>query len=181
MKKIILFCLFLFTTLLATSQRDSAIPHSDNIYIEGVAITCYKSPYLSIVGERRVPITRTNLDIVLRPVVWLSPIIAKNSFFILQMGISNHINKKLEVGTYFMYLNAFLPRPTDSIIAKNNEGYNSPFALFITTHPFKDNKVSVTVEYLYFIKFNERFGGNSPDKSAFKVSVNYALFQKRTK
>lgn len=178
MLKKIFFATFLIISSLASAQRDSFIPHSDNVYLQGLAMTHYKSPMFGIMGERSVPIEKTRFTILLRPGVWLNPFVSKSNFFVLQMGLTAKVSKSLEVGTYFMNLNAFLPKPyynTEKEI-KNN-GYNSPFSVFATSHPFKNRKYSVTAEYSYFPVFAIRNIGQSSNKSGFTISLNYKLFE----
>lgn len=178
MLKKIFFAAFLIVSSLASAQRGSFVPHSDNIYIQGLATTQYKSPMFGIMGERSVPVENSKFTILLKPGVWLNPFIPKSNFWVLQMGLTRKINKSVEVGAYFMNLNAFLPKPFYNTQKEvKNNGYNSPLSVFVTAAPFKDKKYSVTAEYSYFSVFAIRNGGQSYNKSGFTVSLNYKLFE----
>jgi len=159
--------LFVLLAWSSTTAGDSITSSRTSIVIEGMAVTQYKSPMLGIMCEKIYTDRKTGINFIVKVGYWHNPFVKKSNFLIVQSGASFPI-KKTELGFYFMNFNGFLPRPEYATPAEaKNEGYNSPFSLFLTTYPFHNKKVSVTSEISYFTNL-AKFG--------FRVSCNYRLF-----
>lgn len=173
MKKIFFLVFILLITKLTKSQN---VPHSFNVYSDVVVSTIYRSPLLGLTGELNVPMDNTKLDIVLRPSVWIDPSFNNEHFVVIQMGLNKNINKKTIVGCYFMNQQSFIPRPKyKSQLQARNEGYNSPFSLFLIAKPFHNEKIQIKSEYNYFIRYNDRFKNSTMNKSSFMLTFSYQL------
>lgn len=181
MKKIFVLLLTL-TSLTAFSQRDSFVPHSYNLYANTIVSTSYTNPLLGLTGEFFVPIDKSITNVVIRPGIWINPLTNEN-FWVIQAGVNVDISKKLSLGGYFMNKHSFLPRPyyPKQEDAKN-EGYNSPFSLFAIITPFKDSKISMKAEYMWFWRYNVRKDGeNKLYKSDCMITISYRLFNYEAK
>ena len=162
MKSITLILLLLLSFF---SNGDSLPPFKQSVYIEGIAMTQYKSPMVGFMLEQSVLDYKSKLNFIIRGGIWYHPIIVKSNFFVIQCGLSRPITKKLDVGIYFMNLNGKLPKPK----SYDEVGYYSPLSLFIETSPFVNKKLIVHSELGYYSSIN---------KLGFTMAIRYKIHNK---
>ena len=162
MKSITLILLLLLSFF---SNGDSLPPFKQSVYIEGMAMTQYKSPMVGFMLEQSVLDARSKLNFIIRSGIWYHPIIVKSNFFVIQCGVSRPISKKLDVGIYFMNLNGKLPKPR----SYDEVDYYSPLSLFIETTPFVNKKLIVHSELGYYFSMN---------KLGFTMAIRYKIHDK---
>jgi len=174
--RILLIALLAFGMRANAQQQpwEKCTPHSFSGYTEIVSSTFYKSPMIAGMLECSVPIERTKATIICRGGAWINPFITGGNYAIIQVGLYHTFNigniKTLDVGGYFMnFQGRAFPRPYyDSIHHAKDEGYLSPFSVFITTKPFKNKALSVQSNFSYYHNIN---------KPSFFVTISYRLFK----
>lgn len=169
--KILFLSIFLLISNLIISQPidkyKTPIKYKDNICLETGIGTRFKTPTVGLMFEREVRDDQYKFSIPLRVGYWqtldLTP--QKGNYFIIQLGLIGHINKKIDIGGYFMNLQANLPKR--DINNPKDFNYQSPFSGFIRLHNPHFPKSQLYFEGSYY---------NNLDLFSYRVNYTYKLY-----
>lgn len=163
---------FLCLLYVKTDGQDSVTSLKTSIVFEGITCTQYKNPMLGFMCEEVFTDRKTGVNFIARIGYWYNP---RQSFKVVQAGTSFPIKANTDLGFYLINYNGYSPIPKEEL---KNEGYQSPFSIFLTTYPFHNvhreinRSFGVSTEVSYFTNKN-MFG--------FRVSFNYKLNRGETR